>query len=115
MVNLFGFISVKKHFSSGEWLNHVKRKIKECQKRRRIPILVGGTGLYFSVITKGISKIPAIDKKTRHKVRELFRVLGYKKFYKKLISLDPKVKSNIHINYLITTGKNNRHNIGLNI
>ena len=93
--HLYGFISVKKYFSAGDWLRLVKIKINECHKNKKIPIIVGGTGLYFNTITKGITKIPNIDAKTRAKVRNLFKKLGYKRFYAKLIDLDPKVKNKI--------------------
>ena len=62
-------------------------------KNKRIPIIVGGTGLYFNTITKGISKIPDIDLKTRNTVRNLYKKLGFSKFYKKLLELDPKAKN----------------------
>ena len=94
--HLYGIISVKKHFSAGDWLKQVKKKIKICKKKEKVPILVGGTGLYFNIILKGISKIPDIDIKTRNKVRNLFKKLGYKKFYYKLLKLDPKIKGRIH-------------------
>ena len=93
--HLYGIISVKKHFSAGDWLKLAKNKIKLCYKLKKIPIIVGGTGLYFNTITKGISKIPSIDTQTRIKVRNLFKKLGYKEFYKKLLNLDPKVKNKI--------------------
>ena len=93
--HLYGIISVKKHFSTGDWLKQAKKKIKICLKKKKVPIIVGGTGLYFNTITKGISKIPNIDKKTRNKVRNLYKKLGIKRFYKKLLSLDPKVKYKI--------------------
>ena len=93
--HLYGIISVKKHFSAGDWLKLAKNKIKLCYKLKKIPIIVGGTGLYFNTITKGISKIPSIDTQTRNKVRNLFKKLGYKEFYKKLLILDPKVKNKI--------------------
>ena len=93
--HLYGIISVKKHFSAGDWLKEVKKKINFCLKKKKIPIIVGGTGLYFNTITKGISKIPDIDSKTRVKVRNLFKKLGFKKFYEKLLKLDPKVKGKI--------------------
>ena len=92
---LYGLISVKKYFSAGDWLSEVKKNINLCFKKKKIPIIVGGTGLYFNTITKGISKIPDIDIKTRNKVRNLFRKLGFAKFYKELLKLDPKVKNKI--------------------
>ena len=93
--HLYGIISVKKYFSAGDWLKITKVKINTCLKKKRIPIIIGGTGLYFNTITKGISKIPNIDIKTRNKVRRLFKKIGYKKFYEKLLKIDPKVKDRI--------------------
>ena len=93
--HLYGLISVKKYFSAGDWLKVIKKKIYFCNKNKKIPIIVGGTGLYFDTITKGISKIPNIDQKTRNKVRNLFKTLGFIRFYQELLKLDPKVKSKI--------------------
>ena len=93
--HLYGIISVKKNFSAGDWLKQAKKKIKICLKKKKVPIIVGGTGLYFNTITKGISKIPNIDKKTRNKVRNLYKKLGIKRFYKQLLNLDPKIKYKI--------------------
>ena len=94
--HLYGIISVKRYFSAGDWLKEVKKKVNLSLKNRKIPIIVGGTGLYFNIITKGISKIPDIDIKTRKNVRVLFKKLGSKKFYEKLLELDPKVKNRIN-------------------
>jgi tRNA dimethylallyltransferase len=92
---LYGHISAKKYFSAGDWLKEAKKKISICFKKNKIPIIVGGTGLYFNTITKGISKIPDIDLKTRNKVRNLFKKIGFTKFYDELLKLDPKVKNKI--------------------
>ena len=93
--HLYGFLSVKKHFSTGAWLTLVKKKINECIKNKKTPILVGGTGLYFEAIIKGMSKIPSIDSKLRNKIRTLQIKLGQKKFYQKLLNLDPLVENKI--------------------
>ena len=93
--HLYGVVSVKKYFSAGDWLKKTKVKINTCLKKNKIPIITGGTGLYFNTITKGISKIPNIDIKTRNQVRSLFKKLGYAKFYEKLLEMDPKVKGKI--------------------
>ena len=95
--HLYGIISSRKHFSTGAWLTLVKEKIKLCLKKKKIPILVGGTGLYFETIIKGISKIPNIDFKKREKIRNLQIKLGQKQFYKKLLTLDPLVKNKIEL------------------
>ena len=92
---LYGLISVKKYFSAGDWLKEAKKKINISLKKKKTPIVVGGTGLYFNTIIKGISKIPNINLKTRSKVRNLFKKLGSDKFYEELIKLDPKAKNKI--------------------
>ena len=93
--HLYGVISVKRYFSAGDWLKQAKKKINFCLKKKKIPIVVGGTGLYFNTITEGISKIPNIDLKTRNKVRNLYKKIGFKRFYDLLLKLDPKIKGRI--------------------
>jgi tRNA dimethylallyltransferase len=94
---LYGFQSAKKHFSTGAWLKLVKKQVNLCLKNKKITILVGGTGLYFESITKGMSKIPNINFKERKKIRELQKKLGQIIFYEKLLKLDPLVKNNIEL------------------
>ena len=93
--HLYGFLNVKKNFSTGEWLKLCQKKIKEIQSRNKIPILVGGTGLYFKALTDGLVKIPNIPLKVRNKIRNLQKKLGQKKFYSKLLKLDPYIKGKI--------------------
>jgi len=91
--HLYGSISIKKKFSTGHWLKKAISKIKEIRKRKKIPILVGGTGLYFQALVEGLVKIPNIPIKYRNKIRLMQKKEGQKKFYKKLIKLDPKIKN----------------------
>ena len=93
--HLYGIISVKTYFSAGDWLKRAKKKIEGCIKRKKIPIVVGGTGLYFNTIIKGMSKIPDIDLKVRKMVRNFYKKKGLKKFYSHLLKLDPKIKGRI--------------------
>tara|TARA_X000000368_G_scaffold53346_1_gene37961 strand:- start:59 stop:967 length:909 start_codon:yes stop_codon:yes gene_type:complete len=90
--HLYGFQSVKKDFSTGRWLKLVNKKILDIKKRRKVPILVGGTGLYFKALTEGLVKIPNIPSKFRNKIRYLHKKLGSKIFFSRLIRLDPFVK-----------------------
>lgn len=96
--HLYGFLSVKKNFSVGDWLKKCLTKISEIKKRRKVPIIVGGTGLYFKSLVDGLAKIPKISKRNRDKVRNLQKKIGQKSFYKRLIKLDPLCKNNININ-----------------
>ena len=93
--HLYGFQSVKKSFSTGDWLKLVNRKILEIKKRKKVPILVGGTGLYFKALTDGLVNIPTIPIKFRERIRSLHKKLGPKKFFTKLKNLDPLVKNRL--------------------
>ena len=94
--HLYGFLNVKKNFSTGQWLKMVQKKINELKKNKKIPILVGGTGLYFKSITSGLVKIPKIPNIFRNKIRKMQYNLGQDKFYKKLIKIDPIAKIKIN-------------------
>jgi len=93
--HLYGFISVKKKFSTGIWLKITLKKIEELWSRGQIPIIVGGTGLYFKVLIDGLVEIPDIPNNIRKKVRQMHSSIGQEKFFKKLIKLDPLSKKNI--------------------
>ena len=94
--HLYGFQSVKKNFSTGEWLKLVHKKILEIKKRKKTPILVGGTGLYFKALTEGLVSIPNIPVNFREKIRLLHKNFGTKKFFKELLKIDPLVKNQIN-------------------
>ena len=96
--HLYGFCDVKKKYSTGEWLKILIKKIKDIRKRKKVPIIVGGTGLYFKALTDGLVKIPNIPIKARNKIRLMQKKLGQKKFYNKLLKLDPLIKNKIEKN-----------------
>ena len=94
--HLYGFQSVKKNFSTGEWLKLADKKILDIRKRKKTPILVGGTGLYFKALTEGLVSIPNIPTNFREKIRLLQKKLGTKKFFSELLKVDPLVKNQIN-------------------
>jgi len=94
--HLYGFQSVRKKFSTGNWLKLVIKKIQLIRKRKKIPILVGGTGLYFKALTDGLVKIPNIPIRFRNKIRSFQNEIGQKRFFKELAKIDPLVKDKIN-------------------
>ena len=96
--HLYGFCDVRKNYSTGEWLKLLLKKIKDIRKRKKVPIIVGGTGLYFKALTDGLVKIPNIPIKVRNKIRLMQKKLGQKKFYNRLLKLDPLIKNTIEKN-----------------
>jgi len=96
--HLYGFCDVKKNYSTGEWLKLLLNKIKDIRRRKKVPIVAGGTGLYFKALTDGLVKIPNIPMKIRNKIRLMQKKLGQTKFYNKLLKLDPLIKNKIDKN-----------------
>ena len=94
--HLYGFQSVRKKFSTGNWLKLAIEKIQQIKKRKKIPILVGGTGLYFKALTDGLVKIPNIPIRYRSKIRSLQKKIGQKNFFNKLIKIDPLINNKIN-------------------
>ena len=96
--HLYGIIDVNKNFSTGDWLKLSIKTIKEIRKRKKIPIIVGGTGLYFKALTEGFVKIPTVPIRVRNQIRKLQKKIGQEKFFNKLNEIDPKVKNKIEKN-----------------
>ncbi len=94
--HLYGFQNAKKNFSTGDWLKLANQKILQCRKLNKTPILVGGTGLYFKALTEGLVNIPKIPINFRNKVRNLHKRIGQKKFFLKLLEIDPLIKDQIN-------------------
>ena len=94
--HLYGFVSVKTKFSVGKWIILANKLIKQIINKKKIPIIVGGTGLYFKSLTDGLVKIPNIPVSFRKKIIDYQKKVGQKKFYKQLIKIDPKSKSKIN-------------------
>ena len=94
--HLYGFQNAKKNFSTGDWLKLVNEKILYCKKSKKIPIIVGGTGLYFKALTDGLVNIPKIPINFRNKVRNLHKRIGQKNFFLKLLHIDPLIEDRIN-------------------
>ncbi len=94
--HLYGIQNSKKNFSTGDWLKLANQKILYCKKIKKTPILVGGTGLYFKALTDGLVNMPKIPIYFRNNVRNLHRSIGQKKFFQKLLQIDPLIKDRIN-------------------
>ncbi len=81
--HFYGFISVKDTFSVGKWCKIVSKKIKEIKKRKKVPIVVGGTGLYFRALTEGLVEIPNVKKIDYSYLNPIGRWMMGNHYYKK--------------------------------
>ncbi|MFZ0495414.1 MAG: tRNA (adenosine(37)-N6)-dimethylallyltransferase MiaA [Methylocella sp.] len=71
---LFGHVDGAVNYSAGLWLDDASRALDQVKRGARLPIFVGGTGLYFKALTQGLSAIPPVPEAVRAKVR--FRAAG---------------------------------------
>jgi tRNA dimethylallyltransferase len=62
---LYGFVSGAEAYSAGRYATDAARAIAEARGQGRVPIIVGGTGLYFKALLEGLSPVPAADPQVR--------------------------------------------------
>lgn len=86
---LYGHVDAAESYSTGRWLREVAQALSDIQAAGRIPIVVGGTGLYFKVLTEGLASVPAIPAEIRENVRERLARDGVSSLYAELTALDP--------------------------
>jgi len=68
---LYGHIDAAELYSAGRWLRDAERDIAEAREAGRTAIVIGGTGLYFSALLRGLSAVPEVPAEVRAQVREL--------------------------------------------
>lgn len=99
--HLLGIATPDKTITMADYVEMALRKIKLIYRKKHLPILVGGTGLYISAIIESYS-VPRIppDQKLRKKLGKEAKSKGSEFLYKRLVKLDPKAAKKIHPNNL---------------
>ena len=87
--HLYGVLSGSDVCSAGRWLGMAIDKIKEVHKRRKLPIICGGAGLYLKVLREGIAPVPNIPSNVLKKTDGLYLELGADAFIELLAKFDP--------------------------
>ena len=85
-------------YSVGDFLSDASHQIKKSLKNNRIPLLVGGTMLYFHALINGIADLPKSDKKIRADIEKEAEDIGWKKMHLKLKNIDPTAAEKINCN-----------------
>src|SRR3954447_2535400 len=89
---LYGHVDAAENYSVGRWLADVAPVLKEVRAAGRVPILVGGTGLYFKALTQGLSSVPPISDEIRTCVRARMQAEGPAALHAELVRLDPSTQ-----------------------
>jgi tRNA dimethylallyltransferase len=86
---IYGIVPAAKAYSAGAWLEDAARAIEEAKQEGRIPILVGGTGLYFKGLLEGLAQVPEVPPETRKAWRDQAEEIGAEGLYRELSARDP--------------------------
>ena len=95
---LYGYMSGKNRCSAVLWKNKALEEIKLSLKLGRVPILVGGSGLYIKTLIDGLSDIPITLNKYRIEAETILSKEGLEKFYQRVKIIDPNIINSININ-----------------
>lgn len=95
---LYGFIDSRIRFSVGDWLKSIESLLIFLNKMKIVPIIVGGTGLYFAGLFGEVSTIPQINQETRLKWQKIQDNDGLEYIYRFLQKNDPLAANSINVN-----------------
>ena len=77
---LYGYVDGSNNFSVADWLFDLKTALKKVQLSKKVPIIVGGSGLYINAVINGLSKIPDISEDNKNSSLNKFNEIGFEKF-----------------------------------
>ena len=89
---LYGIIDGKNNCSVATWLDLVTKEIKTCWSQDKLPILVGGTGMYLKSLMEGISDIPEVPASIKLGTEEELEKYGVEYLYNQLVELNQETK-----------------------
>ena len=113
---LYGFVPTEEKMTAARFVELAMETIEEVRSEGRLPILVGGTGMYLKSLLSGIAPIPDIPDEIRQSVQERIKREGPQKLHAELVETDPDYAAKIHPNdtqrngraaeVFLATGKN---------
>jgi len=86
---LYGHVDAAENYSVGRWLADVGPLLEGIRTEDHVPILVGGTGLYFKALTQGLSAVPLVPPEVRERVRARMAADGAAVLHAELVARDP--------------------------
>lgn len=86
-------------YSAGDFLKDAREKMTEISAAGRIPLLVGGTMLYFKVLLEGLAELPQANQAIRDELQERANKSGWPSLYEELKRVDPNTAGRLHPNH----------------
>jgi tRNA dimethylallyltransferase len=92
---LYGHVDAAENYSVGRWCVDAQAAIAETRRAGRLPILVGGTGLYFKALTQGLAAVPPVPASIRAQIRARLAADGVAPLYAELQQRDPSTAARL--------------------
>lgn len=94
---LYGHVDAAVNFSAGAWVSDAAKALEEAKADGRLPIFIGGTGLYFKALTAGLSVVPPIPADVREDVRARLERNGVEALHAELARRDPRAAERLNL------------------
>lgn len=94
---LYGHVDAAVNFSAGAWVTDAAQTLGEAQAEGRLPIFIGGTGLYFKALTAGLSVVPPIPAEVREDVRARLEENGVEALHAELARRDSRAAERLNL------------------
>ncbi len=94
---LYGHIDAAEIYSAGRWLREAEQEIAAAREAGKTAIVIGGTGLYFSALLKGLSAVPEVSAEVRGQIRELGDTKDSEALHAMLAVRDPRTASEVRV------------------
>jgi tRNA dimethylallyltransferase len=86
---LYGYVDAAVNCSAGHWVSDAAAVLAEARAQHRLPIFIGGSGLYFKALTRGLSAVPPVPAEIRDSVRARLERHGVESLHAELGQRDP--------------------------
>lgn len=96
--HLIDILDPSEAFSTGQFRNRALELMADITARGKLPILAGGTMLYFSALTQGLAQLPEADPEVRQRLDQQLQELGKQAMHQRLAAVDPVAAARIHMN-----------------
>ncbi|MCK1295521.1 MULTISPECIES: tRNA (adenosine(37)-N6)-dimethylallyltransferase MiaA [unclassified Bradyrhizobium] len=93
---LYGHVDAAVNFSAGAWVGDAAKALEAAKAEGRLPIFIGGTGLYFKALTAGLSVVPPIPLEVREDVRARLERNGVEALHDELAASDPRAAERLN-------------------
>ncbi len=93
---LYGHVDAAENYSVGAWRGEAVRQLAAAERELRAAIVVGGTGLYFNALTRGLAAMPPVPKHVRDEVRARLKAEGAAALHDELARLDVAAASRLN-------------------